>query len=149
MTNEEFHRVPWESIAPRVGYDLIRLRVDVFVVEQKCPYPELDGRDVEPGAEHLWFSDEQGPTAYLRVLNDPDGALRIGRVCTRVDARGRSLSGRLISRVLQDLEPGREAVLDAQAHLTAWYARYGFAASGPEYLEDGIPHVPMRRPATA
>jgi ElaA protein len=107
VTTDQFHRAPWESIAPRDIYALIRLRVDVFVVEQKCPYPELDGRDVEPGAEHLWFSDAGGPAAYLRVLTDPDGALRIGRVCTRVDARGRSLAGRLISAVLDGLEPGR------------------------------------------
>jgi ElaA protein len=145
VTTDQFHRAPWNSITPRVLHDLIRLRVDVFVVEQKCPYPELDGRDVEPGAEHLWFSDEQGPAAYLRVLTDPDGALRIGRVCTRADARGRSLAGRLITAVLDGLEPGRACVLDAQAHLTGWYARFGFRTSGPEYVEDDIPHVPMRR----
>jgi len=141
------HRSPWESLDPEVLYALIKLRVDVFVVEQECPYPELDGRDLEPGAEHLWFSDAAGPTAYLRVLADPDGATRIGRVCTRADARGQSLAGRLVDAVLASLEPGQDAVLDAQAHLTGWYARFGFVASGPEYVEDGIAHVPMRRPA--
>ncbi|GLY17498.1 ElaA protein [Kineosporia sp. NBRC 101677] len=142
-------RALWDDLTPGEAYALLKLRVDVFVVEQKCPYPELDGRDVEPGTEHLWLADEHGPTAYLRLLADPDGRARIGRVCTRADARGRSLAGRLMEAALAGLEPGRETVLDAQAHLTGWYARYGFTASGPEYLEDGIPHVPMRRPAAA
>ncbi|GLY30314.1 ElaA protein [Kineosporia sp. NBRC 101731] len=139
------HRAPWTGIDPLTAYALIKLRVDVFVVEQECPYPELDGRDVEPGTEHLWLDDEIGPTAYLRVLRDPEDALRIGRVCTRADARGRSLAGRLMTAAL-DRAKG-PVVLDAQAHLVGWYARFGFAAAGPEYLEDGIPHVPMRRPA--
>ena len=138
-------RALWNDITPGELYALLKLRVDVFVVEQECPYPELDGRDVEPGTEHLWLADEHGPTAYLRLLDDPDGRARIGRVCTRADARGRSLAGQLMTAALEGLEPGRETVLDAQAHLTGWYARYGFTASGPEYLEDGIPHVPMRR----
>ncbi len=148
MTSE-LHRAVSADLDQKTFYALLKLRVDVFVVEQECPYPELDGRDLEPGTEHLWFSDESGPTAYVRVLTDPDGAARIGRVCTRADARGRSLAGKLIEAVLAGLEPGRPSVLDAQAHLTGWYARFGFASSGPEYLEDGIPHVPMARPASA
>ncbi|GAB6903809.1 GNAT family N-acetyltransferase [Kineosporia succinea] len=145
MTTDVLHRQTWLDLDPLTAYALMRLRVDVFVVEQECPYPELDGRDLEPGAEHVWFEDASGPTAYLRLLKDPDGALRIGRVLTRADARGRSLAGRLVSASLENW-PG-PAVLDAQAHLTGWYARFGFEADGPEYIEDGIPHVPMRRPA--
>src|SRR5690606_34048120 len=64
-------------------YRLLKLRVDVFVVEQKCAYPELDGRDLEPETRHLWIEDGAGaPLAYLRVLREPDGAARIGRVVT-------------------------------------------------------------------
>ena len=129
----------------RTLHDLIALRVAVFVVEQNCPYEELDGRDTEPATEHLWTADEHGPTAYLRVLSEPDGVLRIGRVCTRADARGQGLAGRLLTDVL-DRSPGRVLVLGAQAHLADWYARYGFRPDGPGYDEDGIPHVPMRRP---
>jgi ElaA protein len=67
-------------------YELLRLRVDVFVVEQRCPYPELDGRDTEPATRHLWLPDpERGgsPVAYLRLLAEPDQAVRIGRVAVR------------------------------------------------------------------
>lgn len=128
-------------------YALLRLRVDVFVVEQECPYPELDGRDLAPGTEHVWVEDAAGPRAYLRVLREPDG-IRIGRVCTRADARGAGTAAQLIADVL-DRHPAEPAVLDAQSYLVGFYTRFGFAPSGPEFVEDGIPHVPMRRPAPA
>ncbi len=130
-------------------YALLRLRCDVFVVEQACAYPELDGRDTEPTTRHLWLTDDDGPdpVAYLRVLADPDGSARIGRVCVARKARGAGAAGRLMAAALA-LTGGRRCVLDAQSHLTAFYARFGFAPTGPEYLEDGIPHVPMARPAT-
>jgi len=128
-------------------YALLRLRTDVFVVEQACPYPELDGRDTEASTTHLWTVDVAGPTSYLRVLSDPSGARRIGRVCTRGDARGHGLAGALMEAALS-LVAVRTAVLDAQSHLQGWYARYGFEPDGPPFVEDGIPHVPMRRPAS-
>jgi len=128
-------------------YDLLRLRVDVFVVEQTCPYPELDGRDLEPGTEHLWIEDGRGPRAYLRVLPEPDG-VRVGRVCTRADARGAGLAARLVQEVLAR-HAAAPMVLDAQAYLVGFYSRFGFVPSGPPFEEDGIPHVPMARPAGA
>ena len=126
-------------------HDLVRLRVDVFVVEQECAYAELDGRDAEPSTLHLWTSDEVGPTAYLRLLAEPDGVRRIGRVCTAARARGRGLSADLVRRALAECGSGAAIVLDAQSHLQHWYERFGFEVSGPGFVEDGIPHVPMRR----
>jgi ElaA protein len=125
-------------------YALLKLRTDVFVVEQNCPYPELDGRDTEPATRHLWYEDDDGsPLAYLRVLRDAERTWRIGRVCTARDARGRGLSGQLLTSALQ-LNEGT-FVLDAQSYLVDFYAGFNFAPSGPEYVEDGIPHTPMRR----
>jgi len=124
-------------------YALLRLRVDVFVVEQRCPYPELDGRDTEPGTIHVWFEEEGRLVAYLRILEEGRGA-RIGRVCTDAAHRGAGLSRRLVAAAL-DLIGNRETVLDAQSHLVAFYARFGFEQVGPEFVEDGIPHIPMRR----
>jgi ElaA protein len=129
-------------------YALLRLRTDVFVVEQHCPYPELDGRDVEVGTRHLWLAPEGDPQdvhAYLRLLTEPDGAVRIGRVCTAAKARGEGLSARLMDAALELAGEQTPAVLDAQSYLVGFYERYGFAPNGPEYIEDGIPHVPMRR----
>ncbi len=128
---------PWEV------YGLCRLRVDVFVVEQQCAYPELDGRDVEPATLHLWFADDGEVLATLRVLDD--GVTRaIGRVATAVHARGRGLAARLVEAGVESCA-GVPVTLGAQAHLEGWYGRFGFRRSGPGYVEDGIPHVPMRR----
>jgi ElaA protein len=128
-------------------YALLRLRVDVFVVEQRCPYPELDGRDTEPDTRHVWIEGDGRPIAYLRMLADPGGAVRIGRVVVAAPARGAGLATTLLTAALR-LADTRPCVLDAQAHLAGYYAGLGFTATGPEYVEDGIPHVPMRLTAT-
>jgi ElaA protein len=124
-------------------YALLRLRVDVFVVEQACPYPELDGRDAEPTALHCWIEDGATPVAALRILRDRDGAARIGRVVTAPSARHRGLAAALVRHAL-DLTDPAPLVLGAQRHLEEWYRSLGFAVDGSEYVEDGIAHVPMR-----
>ena len=143
-------------IDPLRLYDLLRLRVDVFVVEQECAYPELDGRDVEPDAVMLWAEEDEQVLATVRLLVDhaddtgaaaAADALRIGRVATAPAARGRGLAADLM-RLALDRAEGRLVRLDAQAHLEGWYARFGFVVDGPGFLEDGIPHVPMSRVAT-
>ena len=136
-------RARFAELTPFEVYALCRLRVDVFVVEQECPYPELDGRDTEPSTVHLWFEADGGIAATIRVLDD--GATRaIGRVATAVAFRGRGLAARLIDEGIA-LCGSAPITLGAQAHLESWYERFGFRRSGPGYVEDGIPHVPMRR----
>jgi len=125
-------------------YGLCRLRVDVFVVEQQCPYPELDGRDLEPGTVHLWFETGGEPVATIRVLQEQTGRA-IGRVATAAGWRGQGLAGRLLEAGIALCGEDTPIVLGAQAYLEAWYERFGFRRSGPGYVEDGIPHVPMRR----
>ncbi len=124
-------------------YGLCRLRVDVFVVEQQCPYPELDGRDLEPATEHLWFEADGVPVATLRVLDDGEERA-IGRVATAAGWRGLGLAARLMEEALESYGEG-PLHLGAQAYLEGWYERFGFRRSGAGYVEDGIPHVPMRR----
>jgi len=126
-------------------YAILRLRSDVFVVEQACPYPELDGRDTEPTTRHLWLADDPAdPQSYLRILTEPDGAARIGRVCTAAAARGLGLSRRLMDAALARAGD-RPCVLDAQTYLVKFYRSFGFTVAGVEFVEDGIPHMPMRR----
>jgi ElaA protein len=145
----QVRHAPLGSVEPAVLYRLLRLRVDVFVVEQECPYAELDGRDAEPGAELLWVQAEDGAVAATaRLLRDADGCARIGRVATAREFRGAGLAARLM-RLGLELAGDVEVVLDAQAHLAGWYARFGFAVDGEPFSEDGIPHVPMRRPRSA
>ncbi|MCW6010858.1 GNAT family N-acetyltransferase [Micromonospora sp. CPCC 205371] len=128
-------------------YALLKLRVDVFVVEQKCAYPELDGRDTEPGTRHIWLEQAGKPVAYLRVLTDPGGTARIGRVVVAASHRGAGLASRLMAAAM-DVVADRDAVLDAQTEAAALYKRFGFEIIGPEFIEDGIPHLPMRRAAS-
>ena len=135
---------PFADLAITTFHHLLRLRVDVFVVEQTCAYPELDGRDTEPETRHVWLDGPDGrPVALIRVLAEPDGSHRISRVVTRVEARSAGLAGVLLDHV-HATTPGR-LVLDAQTYLVPWYDSLGYEATGGEFLEDGIPHVPMAR----
>jgi ElaA protein len=127
-------------------YRILSLRSAVFVVEQDCVYLDLDGRDLEQDTRQLWIESDGAVLATLRLLRDPGGAARIGRVATVASARGAGLARQLMTRALE-LSAGREIVLDAQSYLVDWYARLGFVRASAEYLEDGIPHVTMRRPA--
>ncbi len=148
MTEAELHRATGGGISTADLYDALRLRAAVFVVEQDCAYLDPDGHDLVDGTEHLWIRAEDGSlAAYLRVLREPDGTTRIGRVVTHPQHRGGGLSGRLLRAALDGVDG--EAVLSAQSHLTRVYERHGFTVDGPEFLDDGIPHTPMRRPAPA
>ena len=127
-------------------YALLALRTQVFVVEQECAYQELDGRDLELRTRHYWLADTGTAEvlATLRLLKEPDGGYRIGRVCTRADARGRGFGHRLMDAALAEAGSGH-CVLDAQETQVGFYARHGFEVAGERFVEDGIPHVPMRR----
>lgn len=152
-----FHAAPVAQMDPITLYRILQLRTDVFVVEQQCPYPELDGRDLEPGAVMLWAAggtsggtpteDDGAPTATLRVLREPEG-FRIGRVVASPAVRGTGVAGELMRRALElcAAQSAESSVaLDAQAPLQSWYESFGFVRSGEPFLEDDISHVPMRR----
>jgi len=142
---------PFAGLGVEPLYALMRLRQEVFVVEQKCAYLDADGAD--PKCWHLLGQDAQGRLlACLRIV--PPG-LRyeessIGRVAVHPEARGTGLGLELVAkgvaRCLQ-LHPVHPIRISAQAYLEAFYGRFGFVAEGPTYLEDDIPHVAMVRPA--
>ena len=137
----------FDVLAPRTAYDVWRLRQQVFVVEQDCPYPDLDGRDLEEATRHVVLLDEDDRVVgTLRVLDD-GGWARIGRVVVAPAARGRGLAALLMDEAMA-LCGDREVRLDAQTGLTGFYAGYGFEVTGPEFDEDGVMHVPMRRAGT-
>ena len=134
-----------DDLTARELLAVLTLRSAVFVVEQACAYADPDGRDADPSTGHVWLAPDGRPTevaAYLRVLVEPAGGWRVGRVATAPAWRGSGLAARLVTHVL-DTRPG-PVVLDAQAHLQGWYERLGFAVTGSAFVEDGIPHVPMR-----
>ena len=141
---------PFTALDPTTAYAVWRLRQDVFVVEQECPYPDLDGRDDEPDTRHVLLRDDDELLGYARVLDDTvDGqsVWRIGRVVLARAARGRGLGDPLMTTALQ-VAKDRDVVLDAQSPLAGWYSTFGFVVAGEEFLEDGIPHVPMRLSAS-
>ena len=135
--------VAFDELPARTAYDVWRLRQQVFVIEQDCPYPDLDGRDLEDATRHVVLLEDDAVVGTLRVLDDGDWA-RIGRVVVAPSARGRGLAALLMDEAVT-LCGDREVRLDAQTALTGFYAGYGFEVTGPEFDEDGIMHVPMRR----
>lgn len=133
-------------------YELLKLRVEVFVVEQACPYPELDGRDLLAETRHFWLEQPDGTViSTLRLMEEHAGGektFRIGRVCTRRASRGQGHTSRLMQAALADVghHPCR---INAQTYLAEMYAHHGFVVDGDEFIEDGIPHVPMVRGGAA
>ena len=141
-------RRSWAQDLDTAGlYQLLKLRVEVFVVEQKCSYQELDGKDLLPETRHLWLDDEGTVIATLRLLEEHDDGVksfRIGRLCTAVEARGHGYTTRLLQAALA--ETGAHTVrLNAQTYLVDLYTKHGFQVDGAEFVEDGVAHVPMRR----
>ena len=116
-------------------YEIYRLRVSVFVVEQNCAYQDVD--EADRTAWHIWLQDEGGIAAYARVLAPgtvfPD--VSIGRVTA---VRRREGLGRRI------VLGARRITIEAQSYVKTLYTALGFTQTGPEFLEDGIPHVPMQ-----
>lgn len=143
------HRAWAADLEPGTLYELLRLRLEVFVVEQACPYLELDGRDLEDRARHYWLGGDGRPEPVLgtlRLLKEPDGEHRVGRLCTARSVRGHGLGRRLMEAVLAEVGD-RACVLDGQEHLVGFYRGFGFEPTGAAYDCDGVAHLPMRRPA--
>ncbi|WP_300908597.1 GNAT family N-acetyltransferase [Corynebacterium stationis] len=135
------------SMDPRILYKILQIRTDVFVVEQNCPYPELDGRDLESDSEQLWVTVDAEIAGTIRILRDAD-VLRIGRVVVAAKHRGTGVARELFAYALErcaQIAPEQKIVLDAQAPLQGWYGSFGFTPVSDVYLEDGIPHVTMER----
>ena len=142
MSPPEVKSARFEELSARTFHDMVRLRVDAFIVEQDCPYHELDGRDVLPDTIHVWAEDGGEMVAYLRMYPGEEGATWIGRVVTAPSHRNRGVGGMLMDAALAMAT--RPVRISAQARLQEWYARLGFVRCGDDFVEDGIPHTPMR-----
>lgn len=131
-------------------YDILRLRVDVFVVEQACAYPELDDKDRHPETQHLFGLSPDGELlAYARIL--PPGLsypeASIGRVVVSPAGRGEGLAMPLMQQAIESALttwPDAGIQIGAQDYLKNFYQKLGFVACSEMYLEDGIPHLDMR-----
>lgn len=149
VTTPPIHSAIGSEIAAFDLHELLRLRSEVFIVEQECVYDDIDGLDILPTTRHLWMTHERDSIiATLRILTDLSeeaGPTRIGRVATHVGHRGNGLAGTLLGHALEMIDG--PSALSAQTYLEQWYGGFGFVTTGPEFIEDGIPHIPMRRPA--
>lgn len=126
-------------------FAIYKLRVSVFVVEQKCAYQEVD--EADKAAYHIWLEDDNGIEAYLRLM--PEGVVcpetSLGRVIAVKRRCG--LGSRIVSesiRFAKEKLAAKEIVIEAQTYVKKLYESLGFKAESEEFLEDGIPHVRMR-----
>lgn len=138
----------FEQLTPHLLYDLLKLRQDVFVIEQNCLYAELDGKD-KPGY-HLLGRCGETVVATTRVLppgiSYPEASL--GRVAIHPEWRGKGLGHILLAETLKGIYErlGDGPIrISAQLYLKKYYEAGGFEAIGETYLEDGIPHIAMMR----
>lgn len=153
-TGNELHWqwLEMEQMSPQLLYRLMAFRESIFVVEQACAYQELDGRD--DSAWHLLGQRRGHVLACLRVLLPPGGKLaaikryRIGRVAVDETERGKGLGREMLLMAehrVAAVADHAEIVLDAQSYLLPFYLALGYSINGTEFLEDGIPHVPMNK----
>jgi len=143
-----FSCLPFDELSPRLLYEILALRQEVFVVEQNCPYQDCDGKDLP--AWHLMGQDASGKLiCYTRLL--PKGVayenyVSIGRVVSSPLARGTGAGKILMEKSIQMCRQrfGDQPIkIGAQTYLLKFYEGFGFHSTGEEYLEDGIPHTKM------
>lgn len=142
----DLHVKAFDELTPAQLYELLRAREAVFVVEQQCSYPEVDGKDY--GAYHVWLEEDGEILAYLRVLDRgvsyPERS--IGRVLTlrRGEGLGQKVMEEGLAAADEKFGPGPIRI-EAQTYAQGFYERFGFRRVSDEFLEDGIPHVEMLR----
>lgn len=127
-------------------YTILKKRVEIFVVEQDCPYPEIDGQD--PECLHIWLEDEGEMMAYCRIVppSEEGEHYSIGRVLITEPYRLKGYARQMMNYAIEVLfqEVGVEKIsLHGQEHLRHFYGSFGFDEVSDVYLEDGIPHVDM------
>lgn len=135
------------ELSPLELHKLYRLRVDVFVAEQQCPYREID--DTDTTASHMLAWDANDPSRLLgtaRIFSE-DGVTCLGRFALTPEARGTGLAQQLMYQALRfahEQFEGQDVLIHAQAPLESYYEQYGFTRSGENFDEDGMAHLPMR-----
>lgn len=138
------------DLTPQTLFAIYKLRVAVFVVEQACPYQEVDGADLT--AFHLMIREPSGGlAAYARLIPEANGTVaRIGRVIVAQPFRGRGLAKKLMNLAIDQsprlIPNANKIVLAGQAYLKDFYHSFGFKDTSDGYLEDGIPHIDMAMP---
>ena len=138
----EFEFKSFHHMTPDTLYALLKLRTDIFVVEQECAYPELDDQDQQA---HLIVRSESGQiVGCLRIYDHPTKGIAIGRVAVHHAHRSVGLARQMMEKAMVHLQKEAAIYLQAQAHLEGFYGSFGFETVSEPYLEDDIPHVDMQ-----
>jgi ElaA protein len=139
----EYQVKHFSELTTKEFYEVVKLRTAAFVVEQHCPYQEVDAAD--ENAWHTWLKEGTELIGYTRIM-DFGTEVTFGRVLIKADYRKRNLGSKLVAETLQVIAekyPQRPIKIGAQAHLIDFYGSFGFEPVSEVYLEDGIPHVDM------
>ena len=129
-------------------YDILKLRVDIFVVEQNCPYGELDNKDKE--SIHIFYRENGEITAYLRIIPKflSYESVSMGRICVKQEFRSRKLGREIVKDAINYIEKDLKEyiiTIGAQEYLKDFYASFDFKPISDVYDEDGIKHLDMQR----
>lgn len=134
----------FDELSPTEVYEILKARVQIFVVEQKCAYQDIDDIDYE--SLHIFYKSGEKISAYLRAFCKDEKTIQLGRVLTVEHGKGvgGSLLKNAIAIVEEKLKP-EKICIEAQTYATGFYEREGFNICSEEFLEDGIPHVKMEK----
>ncbi|MFD1901420.1 GNAT family N-acetyltransferase [Enterococcus termitis] len=141
----DYHVKKFSELTTKEFFDIVKLRIAVFVVEQHCPYQEVD--DVDECAIHTWLQEEADIVGYTRIM-DRGETVSFGRVLINPAYRKQGLGNKLLEetlRVIEEKFPNKPIIIGAQAHLSDFYGAFSFEEVSDVYLEDGIPHVQMKK----
>lgn len=131
----------FDQVTNRELYEILRLRVDVFIVEQKCPYPEIDGKDYK--AIHIYLEKEGEILAYARVYEE-GGEIHLGRVVAKERRKGHAtLILKEAIRAAREKYQAKTITIEAQTYAKKLYEKVGFVEDSEVFLLDGIEHVKM------
>jgi ElaA protein len=138
----------FEALSTNELYDLLKLRSEVFVVEQNCVYLDIDNKDQK--ALHLIGENDGKIIAYARLFkpNDYFENASIGRVVTHPDFRGKKIGHELMRNAVEGIQTHfneNEITISAQLYLKKFYESHGFEQTSETYLEDDIPHIEMKK----
>ena len=132
----------FEELTTTELYELLKVRSEVFVVEQNCIYQDLDDKDYR--SLHVFYEEDREVLAYLRAFTKKEGVVQVGRVLSTTHGIG--LGGKILKEGLLQIQEKfhpKKIYLEAQCYAIGYYEREGFKVCSEEFLEDGIPHVEM------
>ena len=136
---------PWKKLSRQQINDIFSLRSEVFIVEQECPYQDVDGKDEI--ADHVMLHEGSELVGYARVFpkNTYFREASFGRAVVKKKNRGEGYGHLLVEKSLKHLKEKKQSPIkiSAQSYLKDFYSSHGFIAKGEEYMEDGIPHTAM------